>query len=106
MGEFQHGLCGCFDNCGVCIITYFVPCYTVGKTAEAVGDSCFTCGLAYVCTGCIAGGIIRGKVRAAKGIDGSALGDFCVHLFCPLCAVIQDHLEVVPGGMGETMARA
>ncbi|XP_039254273.1 uncharacterized protein LOC120331268 [Styela clava] len=106
MGEFQHGLCGCFDNCGVCIITYFIPCYTMGKTAEAVGEDCCICALAYMFTGCIAGGIVRGKVRAMRGIEGSGIGDFCVHCWCPLCAVIQDHLEVVPSGMGEDMSRA
>uniref|UniRef100_A0A1I8FPH0 Zf-ANAPC11 domain-containing protein n=1 Tax=Macrostomum lignano TaxID=282301 RepID=A0A1I8FPH0_9PLAT len=47
MGEFQHGLCGCFDDCGLCIITYFVPCYTFGKNAEAVGDSCMLCAWAW-----------------------------------------------------------
>ena len=43
--EWEHSFCGCFDNCGVCIITYFVPCYTAGKIAEKVGDSCCACGL-------------------------------------------------------------
>jgi len=45
MGEFQHGLLGCFDNCGVCIITYIVPCYTQGRIAEKVGEDCLLCGL-------------------------------------------------------------
>ena len=27
----QHGIFGCFDNCGICIVTYFLPCYTFGK---------------------------------------------------------------------------
>ncbi|CAK8692318.1 unnamed protein product [Clavelina lepadiformis] len=107
MGEFQHGLCGCFDNCGVCIVSYFAPCYTVGKTAEAVGDDCVLCGVAYVFTGCIAGTIIRGKVRQQRNIEGTGLGDFCVHLFCPLCAIIQDHNEVVgnQAAIGQSMAR-
>ncbi|CAK8692319.1 unnamed protein product [Clavelina lepadiformis] len=107
MGEFQHGLFGCFDNCGVCIVSYFVPCYTVGKTAEAVGDSCCVCCLAYFFTGCIAGSIIRGRVRQQKGIEGSSLGDFCIHFFCPFCAVIQDHNEVIGsvGAAGESIAR-
>jgi len=37
MGEFQHGLCGCFDNCGVCIITYLVPCYTLAQQPKQLG---------------------------------------------------------------------
>lgn len=31
VNQWKHGLCGCFDNCELCIITYFVPCYTAGK---------------------------------------------------------------------------
>lgn len=106
MGEYQHGLFGCFDNCGVCILTYFVPCYVVGKTAEAVGEDCCLCGVGYMFTACIVGGIIRGKVRAQQGIDGSPLGDFCIHWCCACCAVIQDHNEVVgQNSAGQSIAR-
>ena len=31
---WQHGVFGCFDNCGICIVTYFLPCYTFGKEAS------------------------------------------------------------------------
>ena len=70
-GEFQHGLFGCFDNCGVCILTYFVPCYTQGRIAEKVGEDCLICGLIqlvpianwYFAT------TIRGKVRKLEAFD-------------------------------------
>ena len=106
MAEFQHGLFGCFDNCGLCLISWIAPCYTVGKTAEAVGDDCLLCGVGYIFGGCIVGGIIREKVRNQKGIPGSLVGDLCVHMCCPLCAIVQDNIEVVPGGSaGESIAR-
>ncbi|XP_039254272.1 uncharacterized protein LOC120331267 [Styela clava] len=105
MGEFQHGLCGCFDNITLCLISYIAPCYTVGKTAEAVGDDCLLCGAGYMFGGCIIGGLLRGKVREQKGIDGSPVMDFLIHCFCPLCAIIQDNQEVVTAGMGASMAR-
>ena len=95
MTEFQHGLCGCFDNCGLCILTAFLPCYTVGKTAEAVGSSCCLCGLGYIFGLCIVGGILREKVRNQKGINGSLCVDILTHWFCSFCAVIQDNQEVV-----------
>ena len=44
MGEFKHGLFGCFDNCGLCVMAYFCPCIVFGKTAEKVGESCCLCG--------------------------------------------------------------
>ena len=106
MAEFQHSLFGCYDNCGLCIVSYLVPCYTVGKTAEAVGDDCCLCGVGYMFGGCIVGGIIREKVRAQRGIEGSLLSDVLVHWCCPLCAVIQDNQEVGgTAGAGQSIAR-
>lgn len=95
-GEWQHGLCGCFDNCGLCLLTYIVPCYTFGKNAEAVGESCILYGLAFFVPllnlFCLAS--VRGKIRDSKGIDGSFIGDLLVHFCCPLCALTQDAQEV------------
>ena len=106
MGEFQHNLFGCFDNFTLCIITYIAPCYTVGKTAEAVGDDCLLWGAIYLCGGCLVGGIIRGKVRQQKDIPGSLITDLLIHWFCPFCAIIQDNQEM--GGnvaSGQSIAR-
>jgi len=68
MGEFQHGLFGCFDNCGVCIITYFVPCYTQGRIAEKVGEDCLMCGLIQLVpiANWYFGAVIRGKVSVTE----------------------------------------
>ena len=93
--DWQHGLCSCFDNIGICVIAYLVPCYTFGKNAEAVGDSCCLCGVAFfvpflnICAALS----LRGKLREQKGIDGSCLGDFFTILFCPLCAMVQEAQE-------------
>lgn len=96
MGEFQHGLFGCFSNLGVCVVTYFVPCYTEGKIAEKVGDDCLTCGLIqlvpianwYFAT------VIRGKVRNQKNIEGGFLKDCLLIWCCYCCALNQEALEV------------
>lgn len=60
-----------FDDAG--IITYFCPCYTFGKNAEAVGDSCCLCGLSYFVApiNLYTRTHIRGKVRDQKGIEVS-----------------------------------
>ena len=106
MAKFSHGLCSCFDNCGLCIVTYFLPCLTVGRTAEAVGEDCFLCGLGYLFGYCIVGAILRQKVRDQKGIEGSFCGDLIVHWCCPFCAIIQDNQEVVGGvASGQSIAR-
>lgn len=107
MGQFTYGLCGCFDNVGVCILTFLVPCYTVGKTADALGDSCLFCGAVYPLMPCVVGASLRARIREKKNIDGDSLHDCLVHLFCPPCAAVQDHREIayVQAAAGMCMAR-
>jgi len=104
--EWQHGLFGCFDNLGVCIITYFVPCYQFGKNAEAVGESCLLCGIASIVpiANLVAGMKIRGKIREERGIAGSAFNDLLLYCCCTLCAICQEGQEVQAPG-GQAMAR-
>jgi len=102
MGEFQHGLFGCFGDCKVCIITYFVPCYTEGKIAESVGESCLLhCLVMFVpllnlfcmCQ-------IRGKVREQRNIEGSGVGDCLAVWCCAVCALCQEAQETNALGQG------
>ena len=71
MGEWQKGLFGCFENCGICIITYFVPCLTAGRNAEAVGESCVVYGILSILgpIGIWSRSKIRGMIRESKGIE-------------------------------------
>ncbi|XP_059167088.1 uncharacterized protein LOC131949284 [Physella acuta] len=106
MANFQHGLFGCFDNIGLCLITYFVPCYTFGKNAEAVGDSCLLCGLIYFVpiVDIVALVSVRGKIRESRNIEGNILTDLLSILCCHLCALVQEAQEVQAPG-GQAMAR-
>merc|ERR1711931_328195 len=90
-GDWNHGLCGCFDDIGTCIVTYFVPCYTHGKNAEAVGESCLLCGLSLMVPllDLFTMASIRSKVREQHGIGGSMVSDCLVSLCCPLCSIVQ-----------------
>ena len=105
MSEWQNGLCGCFNNCHVCICTYFLPCYVHGKNAEAVGESCGLCTLGffvplanlYFLTK------IRGKVRESKGIEGGVVGDCFMSLCCTFCTLAQEAQEV--NSLGGAMAQ-
>lgn len=91
MTEWAHGLFGCLDDCAVCLLTYFVPCYIVGKNAEAVDDSCIMHCLAFYIPllnwYCIAN--VRGKIRDRNGIEGTFANDCLLTLFCPLCVLTQ-----------------
>lgn len=96
MGEWQNGICGCFNNCGICIITYFVPCYTVGKNAEALGDNCCCyCILALIpVVNLIVRVSQRGKIRERQGIDGGIISDILCAWCLPLCSLVQEAQEV------------
>jgi len=96
MGEFQHGLCGCFDNCTLCIVTYIAPCYVAGKVAETLGENCVLHAVMTILGPC---GIYfrakaRGMIREQKGIEGSFGMDCLMHWLCPLCALVQDSQEI------------
>ena len=74
MGEWSNGLCGCFNNITLCLITYIAPCYTAGKNAEAVGDSCMTTAILYALiniVGVYFAAKTRQKIREQKGIEVS-----------------------------------
>ncbi|ESO88013.1 hypothetical protein LOTGIDRAFT_234788 [Lottia gigantea] len=105
MAEFQQSLFGCFSNCTLCLVTYFVPCYTAGKNAEAVGESCVLYGFLSLlgCIGIYTRAKIRGKIRETKGIEGSFGHDCVISWFCGLCALIQESAEV-GGTCGEAQA--
>lgn len=74
------------------IITYIVPCYTFGKNAEQLGESCLMYALSQMVpildVWCRTQ--IRGKIREQKGIEGTCMKDFLLHWFCGLCALIQE----------------
>ncbi|XP_033640888.1 protein PLANT CADMIUM RESISTANCE 2-like [Asterias rubens] len=108
MGEWKQGLFGCFGNCGICIVSYFLPCYAHGKTAEAVGDSCFMCGLAIFVPLLNWYAVLktRGKVREKHGIPGST-GKDALASCCAVCSIAQQkaQMQVTAVGTGESMAR-
>jgi len=106
MGEWSNGLCGCFNNFGLCAITYLFPCVTAGKNAEAVGESCFLYGCLSTLgpVGVWSRAKIRSKIRESKGIEGGMGMDCVMHMFCVLCALVQEGQEV-EGAAPQAMAR-
>ena len=55
-------------------LSFFIPCYQLGKNAEAVGQNCIICGILSI-FGIIGLGIhiyLRGKIRKEKGISVSS----------------------------------
>lgn len=103
MAEFQQGMMGCFGNCGVCIITWFAPCVTVGRIGEAIGESFwYHCIMSLIP---MANLYImftqRGTLREKRGIEGSVVSDLIAIWCCTGCALCQEGNEVqaMQGGM-------
>ena len=99
--QWSHGLCHFMDDPGLCLVTYFCTCYTAGKNAEAVGDSCALCGLAYFIplANCFFMAHIRSKIREQNGIEGTFLNDLFATSCCLVCMLVQSAQEV-KGGPG------
>ena len=87
---------GCFDDFKLCIITFFVPCYTLGKNAEKLGeDSTTICLLA--CLGFPFGPTLRWRIRQEKGIRGSMVMDNVCWVCCGYCTLCQEARELAWG---------
>uniref|UniRef100_A0A0D9W0Z5 Uncharacterized protein n=1 Tax=Leersia perrieri TaxID=77586 RepID=A0A0D9W0Z5_9ORYZ len=104
---WSSGLFDCFDDCGLCCMTWWCPCITFGRVAEIVDKGSTSCGAsgalyALLCgvTGCqwIYSCIYRGKMRAQHGLAGGGCGDCCAHFWCERCALCQEYREIVARG--------
>ncbi|XP_075262628.1 uncharacterized protein LOC142354253 [Convolutriloba macropyga] len=96
MGEWASGLCSCFGDIKVCILTIILPCYVHGKTAEAVGASCpLHCVLTLIpLVNLIAIATMRSKVRSNRSIEGGCVGDVIATVCCTSCAICQHAREM------------
>ncbi|XP_076820347.1 uncharacterized protein LOC143465765 [Clavelina lepadiformis] len=90
MATFNQGLCGCFDNSSLCILTFCAFPFVVGKNAESVKENPVLWAIGYQMAPCIVGGYLRSLVRKQSGIDGSFGNDCCMHCLFPCCAVTQE----------------
>lgn len=102
MGEWNSGILGCMGNCGICIFSFLLPCYQVGKNAEALGDSCClnACFMFIPVWNIIVRWRQRGAIRDRQGIDGGCLSDILYIMCCPVCSIAQEgqEAEVMTGG--------
>ncbi|XP_003221268.1 placenta-specific gene 8 protein [Anolis carolinensis] len=77
--QWQTDLLDCFSDCGICLCGTFFP-LCLGCQVAADMDECCLCGPTMA---------MRSVYRTKYGIPGSLLGDFCVNLWCPHCALCQ-----------------
>lgn len=109
MADWKLGLLGCFGDCKLTIITYVVPCITIGQIAENTETDTLVCGalktfipiysIFYVKE-------LRDKVAESAGIEDEGCCSFLMKLFCcGLCLIVQTGHEAGAFQMGEDMER-
>ena len=90
MSEFKAPLFGCFSDPKLCIITFCIPCFTLGKNAAAAqGENCLLVGL-LACVGVRSGAVLRWRLRQKDDLKGSMVKDVLLHALLPCCALIQE----------------
>ena len=64
MGQWKQGICGCFSNPGLSIISCAVAPLAIAKNAEFVGEAAPVAWIFSVwgCP-CVAGALLRGMIR-------------------------------------------
>ncbi|KAK6506701.1 hypothetical protein TWF481_005160 [Arthrobotrys musiformis] len=105
-GSWEHGMCGCFGDCGKCCLTCWCPCITYGKihhrlrnndmsNYSSCNGSCWGfCGLMCLCgVQWVMGMMQRGEIRQRYNLEGSGFGDCCRHFWCGCCVLIQEDRE-------------
>ncbi|XP_006651983.1 cell number regulator 10-like [Oryza brachyantha] len=105
--SWSSGLFDCFDDFGLCCLTWWCPCVTFGRVAEMVDMGATSCGdsgamyaLLATVTGCqwIYTYPYRGKMRGQYGLADEPCGDCCVHFCCERCALCQEYRELTHRG--------
>jgi len=95
--DWNSSLLGCFDDCGLCVLTWCLPCVTFGKNAEASHvTSCCLGGLALLvpCVNLYCLVKVRGAIRHQHRIEGSLIMDVLLILLCSLCTITQEAREL------------
>ena len=98
---FQHGLCGCCNDCSTCCLGCWCPCILFGRTRARLlnphlrkeqiscwnGDCMGYAALATLCPGLqfIFGCMNRKDIRKKYDIDGNGCSDCMVHWCCDCC---------------------
>lgn len=109
MVDWKIGTLGCFSNMKVCIITYFLPCVTIGKIAENTGTDTMMCGALKSIIpfySCCYMKELRDKVAKNSGIMEENCCNFLMKMWCcGICLIVQTGHECGAFEMGQDMTR-
>ena len=94
VGQWTHGLFGCFDDCGTCLCAYCCTPCLFHSNAGRVGVPCGCCIWYIPFLNWFCQASVRGKVRQRRNIPGDLLTDCLVHCCCHCCALAQETQEL------------
>jgi len=85
--EFENRLCGCCQNCGLCLVGLF--CYPIPLGLSAVASKLFKSRCSATIAGCLCPCLmlcgIRENTRKMYKVNGTVVGDFCASCCCCCC---------------------
>ena len=88
---------GCFSTFSLCLLALLPGGYCLVQglaVSKARNKGCVMATVLPLLCCCIGAAVNRSRLRDRYLISGSGLGDACVHLMCPICAVVQEYREV------------
>ncbi|GIL71389.1 hypothetical protein Vretimale_2734 [Volvox reticuliferus] len=97
--DFHTGLSNCGGSCDICCLGFIVPCALYGDTHQRLHGEGFwsSCCMYVLCCWpfrCCFAAKTRQTLRIKYAIQETPCSDFCVHFWCPLCALCQEAREL------------
>jgi len=105
--EWKHGLFGCFNNCGVCLCSFFCPCIQFGRNVRTLGhgEFCSSCVGFACCMPCSClwpHGPARTRIRQAYKLEEVCINDCVATCCCKPCSLAQEANEIETRGVPQT----
>merc|ERR1712053_30935 len=95
--EWRHGIFGCFDDCGMCLLNWFCPEAVYGIACEGEDKSCPKCffpGLLFFIPIFVLMVVIQRYVMVSNfGIEENCFQTFLCAVCCTECAMQQQAME-------------
>ena len=92
--EWDYDLFSCFDDFSLCVCTFCLPCYTLGRNVEHFQENGVLAGVMYGLGLISLGPVTRSRIRQERNIQGTMLIDVLTHMFCSCCALVQENKEI------------
>lgn len=94
---YHAKLCGCFDDCNICLMSFFCPCTQFGRNYQQLHggeEEVYQQGLLYLKIAHSAHVGLRKEMRKKFNIQGTEREDFWVTFLCSCCALAQEAREI------------